>query len=741
MTFGGGGTNVNEEQFSSVGTPPAATSLLEFLILGPIDARRGQESIPLSGARRRALVARLLVAGGRSVSGDRLIEDVWDGNPTAASHATLRSHISQLRKALGDRLVATGAGYRLDLDAALVDAAEFERCVLDGSNHLAAGDASEARLLFDRALALWRGPALAEVADRPWAQPEAARLEELQAAAVEDAISARLATGEHEVVVALAEAAVADEPLREQRWGHLMLALYRCGRQADALRAYQRLRGVLADELGINPSPPLTALEMRILQQDASLLDWAPAIDAPEPPPPAASLMDQARQASSNGQWREVYDLLCVADAAHTLGAEELEWLGDMAFVVGSHDVSISARQRAFAAWVSAGHARRSAVPALMLVANHYVCHRPAVAGGWFQRARRILDGEPEGPEHALLACNAALLAMATGDNDATLVSARMAEAIGRRFGVHDVATLALALQGAALLRLGDITDGLERLDEALACTVASEIGPVAAGLVICRGLQALLDVGDLQRALEWVDSVATCGTGGQSGGYPGDCRIHLAEALAALGRWREADKTARTAIDEIQDFDLTHVGVAHAVIGHARLARQDLAGAEASFVRAHTCGASPQPGLALLYLARGDKDAAGASIESALADTTVDAASRGRLLAAAVDIAVARGDTIAAKRGYDQLDDLARRYGTGWLRGAAVQAHGVVALMSGDATGAVADLRMAWRIFEEIGATGHVGAARLRLAEALDTFGDHGGAEMERAAARAIRS
>src|SRR5262249_49661805 len=101
ITLRGRGTNVNREQPGSGETPLEATALLEFLILGPIDARRGHTSIPLSGARRRALVARLLIAGGRSVSGDRLIEDVWDGNSTAASQATLRSHISQLRKALG----------------------------------------------------------------------------------------------------------------------------------------------------------------------------------------------------------------------------------------------------------------------------------------------------------------------------------------------------------------------------------------------------------------------------------------------------------------------------------------------------------------------------------------------------------------------------------------------------------------------------------------------------------------
>ena len=157
---------MTEEQLGSAGTPRATTALLRFLILGPIDAQRGDESIALSGARRRALVARLLIAGDHAVTADRLIEDVWDGNPTAAALATLRSHISQLRKVLGERLVAKPAGYLLDLDGAVVDAAEFERLVLDATTRSAGGDPAGARVRFDSALALWRGPALAEVADR-----------------------------------------------------------------------------------------------------------------------------------------------------------------------------------------------------------------------------------------------------------------------------------------------------------------------------------------------------------------------------------------------------------------------------------------------------------------------------------------------------------------------------------------------------------------------------------------------
>ncbi|MFZ0666536.1 MAG: BTAD domain-containing putative transcriptional regulator [Acidimicrobiales bacterium] len=244
---------------------------IEFRVLGPTEARQGATPIGLSGARRRALVTRLILDAGRTVSAETLLEDVWGDEAPPAALATLQSHVSQLRKVLGDRLQRSTGGYTLRLDAATVDAAEFESRAAYGASRLAEGEVKAAARSLRKALYLWRGRALQEVADRPWAQPEAERLEELRRVATEHLLQARLAFGEHEWVVADAEVAVDENPLREQRWAILMLALYRCGRQADALRTYQRLRTLLGDELGIDPSPRLTALEVAVLRQDPAL--------------------------------------------------------------------------------------------------------------------------------------------------------------------------------------------------------------------------------------------------------------------------------------------------------------------------------------------------------------------------------------------------------------------------------------------------------------------------------------
>lgn len=244
---------------------------IEFQMLGPTEARQDGKTIPLSGARRRALVTRLLLDAGRAVSSEALLEDVWGDEAPLAAFATLQSHISQLRKVLGDRLQRSTTGYILRLDAATLDAAEFEGKIANGASQLAEGAAEAAEQSLRQALRLWRGRALEEVADRPWAQPEAERLEELRRFAVEHLLEARLALGEREQVVPDAELAVEEYPLREQRWATLMVALYRCGRQAEALRTYQRLRILLCDEFGIDPSPLLAALEAAVLRQDPSL--------------------------------------------------------------------------------------------------------------------------------------------------------------------------------------------------------------------------------------------------------------------------------------------------------------------------------------------------------------------------------------------------------------------------------------------------------------------------------------
>ena len=263
---------------------------MHFGLLGPTAVLDDAGEVAIHGGLRRRLLARLLVAANRPVPVDRLKEDLWDGDPPASAASTLKSHVSLLRKALGaDRLSYHDGAYVLRVDPGELDITAFELDASTGRRLLQTGDSRRAADALQRALGRWRGPALAEVAGTAWGEPEAVRLEELRAATVENWLAARLALGQHQDVVAEAETAVAEHPLREGLWAKLITALYGCGRQADALQAYQRLRKLLAEELGISPSPELVALEAAVLRQEL-----------PAPPTETAADHDRMRRPTSN---------------------------------------------------------------------------------------------------------------------------------------------------------------------------------------------------------------------------------------------------------------------------------------------------------------------------------------------------------------------------------------------------------------------------------------------------------
>jgi DNA-binding SARP family transcriptional activator len=248
--------------------------LVRFKILGSLVLESDTGPVDVAGQKRRALLLRLLVSANHPVSDDRLVEDLWEGTPSVGAVSTLASHISFLRQAVGrERIARRSGGYALVVDDWAVDAACFEREGDAGRRALAAGDASAAIRLFTRALERWNGPALLDVGHMAWARNEVARLEELRLMSYEGLLDSRLGVGEHQQLIAMSEDLVSDYPFRERLWGQLMIALYRSGRQADALRAYQRLRTMLRDELGLEPTTAMASLESAILRQDPDL-DW-----------------------------------------------------------------------------------------------------------------------------------------------------------------------------------------------------------------------------------------------------------------------------------------------------------------------------------------------------------------------------------------------------------------------------------------------------------------------------------
>ncbi|MDQ3943589.1 MAG: AAA family ATPase [Actinomycetota bacterium] len=256
---------------------------MEFRILGPLEATHEGRTLVLGG-RERVLLALLLLSASRVVSSERLADELWRGRPPEEALKALRVHVSRLRRALreigADGVLATHArGYSVRVDPDALDAARFETLLARGRHQAAEGDHRRAAASLREALSLWRGPALSGVADTGLLQVEAARLEDARLAALEERIDADLAAGRHSELTAELDALTRAHPLRERLWAHRMLALYRAGRQAEALRAYQDLRRLLGEELGIEPGADLSRLETAILRHDLGL-DWKPLKEA-----------------------------------------------------------------------------------------------------------------------------------------------------------------------------------------------------------------------------------------------------------------------------------------------------------------------------------------------------------------------------------------------------------------------------------------------------------------------------
>jgi len=254
---------------------------MEFHLLGSFEVLDDGRPVAIGGGKRRSLLALLLLHRNQLVSADRLIDVLWDERPPPTAAKGLQVHVSQLRKELatgnGDLLVTRAGGYVLQLGPADTDIQRFERAVEDGTRALAAGQAEKAGAFLREGLSLWRGPPLADFAYEPFAQAEIARLEELRIVAIEQRIDADLALGRHAQLVGELELLVREHPLRERLRGQLMLALYRCDRQAEALEAYREGRRLLVDELGLEPGAGLRDLEAGILEQRPELAAPAPA--------------------------------------------------------------------------------------------------------------------------------------------------------------------------------------------------------------------------------------------------------------------------------------------------------------------------------------------------------------------------------------------------------------------------------------------------------------------------------
>ena len=295
-------------------------SRLRFGVLGTFRVERDGQQVDLGPRLQRTLLAILLMDAGHVVPAARLIDLLWRDGPPPAATASLQAYVSQLRRVLepgrpprapATVLITQEPGYVLRATDDQVDALRFQAMARRARSELAGGQPAAAAAQLEDALALWRGEPLAEFAGEPWAVPALARLTETHDLAAEDRVAAWLALGRPAEAATELESMVAARPLRERRWEQLILATYRCGRQADALRAYQRCRAVLADELGLEPGPELRRLEAAVLAQDPALEWQPPAQPAPARPPQAPAVLSNlpAQLAAFVGRDRELAEV------------------------------------------------------------------------------------------------------------------------------------------------------------------------------------------------------------------------------------------------------------------------------------------------------------------------------------------------------------------------------------------------------------------------------------------------
>jgi class 3 adenylate cyclase len=451
-----------------------------------------------------------------------------------------------------------------------------------------------------------------------------------------------------------------------------------------------------------------------------------------------ADTLERAREALEAHAWQDAYEDLASVAAREDLDGENLERLAEAAWWSAHPAESIDAFERAYAAYVAEGNPRRAAFAALRLVFEHADRIELALSNGWLRRARRLLADQPDCVEQGYLELALVRSSFDRGAFDEAMQHGARVQEIGARFGDRDLLAFALVIQGGALVARKEVEEGLALADEATLAAAGGELSPYAAGSIYCITLGICRGVADYRRAAEWTEAVARWCERQAITGFPGICRVQRAEILRLRGELGDAEDEAQRALVELTQFGrLPQAGAGAYEVGEVRLRLGDLDGAEEAFERAHGLGQEPQPGLALLQLARGRVAAARASIVTALADTE-DPGERARLLAARVEIALAVHDVADAREAAEELREIASSYDMPMLHAAAHQALGAVLTYEEEPARAVAELRRAVRHWTDVEAPFEASQARRWLALACRSAGDESAAAMELRAAKA---
>jgi class 3 adenylate cyclase len=455
--------------------------------------------------------------------------------------------------------------------------------------------------------------------------------------------------------------------------------------------------------------------------------------------------LELGREAVKRHAWAEAMETFTAADRQGDLSPEDLELLGTAAWWAGQPDEATEALERAFAGYTQSGRTVDAAWVAMQLAYQAFRRLAGPIGAGWLARAERLLEGQPESPSHARLQVFHALGALMEGRIDAGIEVAGQAMEVARRVDDPNALFMAMSFKGLGELMAGQWQTGLAHIDEAAAAATSGQLDLRVASDIYCNTIAACRNLGDLKRAGQWAIEAERWMRRQSVGGYPGICRVHRAELKMLRGQWPEAEQEARQACDELERYRIMDgLGFAHYAVGEVRLRMGDLDGAAEAFDRAYEYGHDAQPGLALLQLARGEVSEASQSIARALVAAAgtgglADRATRGRLLPAQVDIALAAGDLETARRAVEELEAIAADFERPLFQAGALTARGELLLGEDKPSEASPVLGQSWRLWQATELPYESARARLRYAQALAAEGDPAAARRDLLAARGV--
>jgi DNA-binding NarL/FixJ family response regulator len=452
-----------------------------------------------------------------------------------------------------------------------------------------------------------------------------------------------------------------------------------------------------------------------------------------------ASPLSLGRKAYAARAWSDAYALLTRAGELTALADEDLEKLAWSAALSGHDNESLRLLERLYQLRVDAEPPRRAASAAFW-IGFRMLAVEPGRSGAWLARARRLAEREPNGcAEQGYLLVPDAIRMLGTGDLDAAKACADTIIAIGEQFAEPNVIAFGRVFRGRALVRMGQIEDGLAISDEVMLAATSGELAPTVTGLVYCMVIATFQQVYAMRRAREWTDALAAwCEAQPQLVPFAGTCLVHRAEIMQLCGAWDEASEEVRRCAERPAFPRDGSIGEALYQQAELKRLRGDFAQAEEGYRRASEKGREPQPGLALLRFAQGRTDAAHSAIQRVL-DSTRDELRRAQLLPAYVEIALGADRPNLAETACAELEATAQRFATEILSALAGQARGALLLTRGDPCAALERLRAAFVIWHELDAPYLAARVRVLIGRACEALGDGDGAELELAAARCV--